>query len=204
MRVDPSQHAGHRAALLRSGARRRATGLLLVTFAAVGASACSSTTPAEPTSAQVVSSLGAVPVPMAPAAEPVVVASAGHGQLVAMGAPVDLRLPDGSKAMVTATGPRQSSTAPQVDPRATIIGTISLQVQATKGTVTVSAADLTSRDDTGQLIALRTVGLATVTVRAGTTATITVDGRFRSGAAQLTLSNQGHRLALWDFSIELD
>lgn len=204
MRVSPSRHAGHRAAILRPGARRGATGILLVALTAVGTSACSSTTPAEPTSAQVVSSFGAVPVPTAPAAEPVVVASVGHGQLVAMGAPVTVRLPDGSTATVTATGPRQSSTAPQVDPRATITGTISLQVQATRGTVTVSVADLTSRDDTGQLIALTTVGTAAVTVRAGASATITVDGRFRSGAAQFTLSHQGHRLALWDFNIELD
>ncbi len=183
---------------------RGCAGLLLVALTAVGVSACSSTTPAEPTSAQVVSSLGAVPVPTAPTAEPVVVASAGHGQLVAMGAPVDLRLPGGSKATVTATGPRQSSTAPQVDPRATIIGTISLQVQATKGAVTVAAADLSSRDDTGQLIPLTSVGAPAVTVRAGATGHLTVTGRFRSGAAQLTLSYQGHPLALWDFNIELD
>ena len=57
---------------------------------------------------------------------------------------------------------------------------------------------------TGKLMTLTPHGAATAAATTGQTATLRIQGRFESGAAQVTWTNQKSVLALWDFNIELD
>jgi hypothetical protein len=155
--------------------------------------------------ADVVSRLGAVPIPTgrtgAPAPEPV---SIGHPQLLAMGDPIDVTLPGGVRGLVTTSGPTEDLPPGGAKPGSSVTGTITLTVTPSAGTFRLAAADLQSRDDTGSAIALRAVGPAVVTASPGHTATLVVSGTFQSGSAQLNWSQQGHVLAIWDFNIEID
>ena len=179
----------------------RARAALLILAAVLASPGCGG---GQPDSAAVVSSLGAVPIPSAPAQDPVAVAREDHLQVLAMGAPVDVVLADGARARMTATGPMQTSTTAATGPDATTEATITLTVAATAGTVLLVAGDLSSRDDTGSGIGLDPDGPATIRVAAGTTGSLTVRGRFRSGAAQVTWTHDGHPIAVWDFNVELD
>ncbi len=154
----------------------------------------------------VISSLGAVPIPSAPETDPTPTATPAHPQLLAIGAPVIAHLPDGSALLITALGPDQLSTAPASGgkPPQSTIGLITINARVTHGSVTLSAAEFTSRDQTGKLITLTPRGPATVSATNGRTATLSIQGRFTSGAAQITWTHQKSVLALWDFNIELD
>lgn len=156
--------------------------------------------------AAVISSLGAVPIPTAPAADPTPTATSGHPQLLAIGAPVTAKLPGGVDALVTALGPDQLSTAPLSGgrPPQSTIGVITITAHATRGTITLRAADFSSRDETGQPIALTARGAPIATATPGHTATVQIKGRFSSGAAQITWTYQRSVISLWDFNIELD
>ncbi len=202
----PTTHHGEvrRTASQRSGARCAVLALTLAAALASTAACGSSTAPPSPDAATVVSSLGAVPIPSAPATDPLPTASGTRPQLLAMGRPVVAVL-DATEATVTATGPEQTITTPTSSgPARSTPATITMTLAATRGTLTLAAADLTCRDDTGSTITLSPVGASSVQVGAGTTATVHVRGVFRSGAAQITWHPGGHPLALWDFNVELD
>ncbi|MDQ2852258.1 MAG: hypothetical protein M3Y49_16310 [Actinomycetota bacterium] len=186
---------------------------LLITAAALLAG-CSSAHPhlaaphPYPTDASaVISSLGAVPIPSAGPAESTPSASTGHPALLAIGGPVNVTLPGGSTALVTALGPQQLTTTPiaagSPPPQTTRAG-ITLRLTALKGTTTIAATDLSSRDQSGHALRLVPHGPATRTVPPGTTASITVDTTFTSGAAQITWRHHGTVLGVWTFNIELD
>ena len=152
----------------------------------------------------VISSLGAVPIPSAPTADPVPTATPAHPQLLAIGAPVKAALPDGTTALVVASGPDQLGTAPGGPPPRSTIGLITVTAQVDHGQLALAAADFSSRDATGRTIALTANGPSPSTAAAGHTATLKVQGRFGSGAAQITWTQHRAILALWDFNIELD
>lgn len=48
------------------------------------------------------------------------------------------------------------------------------------------------------------MGRATVTASASQSATITLSGSFKAGDAQINWQQDGHVLAIWDFTIEND
>lgn len=203
----PTPHHGdvRRTASQRSGARCAVLALTLAAAAALAVACGASTAPPSPDAAAVVSSLGAVHIPPAPATDPRPTASGTRPQLLAMGRPVAAVLDATTEATVTATGPEQTITTPTSSgPARSTPATITMTLTATRGTLTLAAADLTCRDDTGSTITLTPVGAPNVPVGAGTTATVHVRGVFRSGAAQITWHPGGHPLALWDFNVELD
>jgi len=154
----------------------------------------------------VIASLGAMPIPSAAATDPTPTAQPGHPQLLAMGAPVTAHLADGTTALVTALGPDQVSTAPASGgkPPQSTIGVITITAKVTHGSITLTAADFSSRDQTGRPIVLTAKGAASAIGTTGKTAAIAIQGRFTSGAVQVTWINQKSVLALWDFNIELD
>jgi hypothetical protein len=162
-----------------------------------------------PTAAAVTDSLGAVPIPTAPAVDPVPTATIGKPQVLAMGAPTLVVLDASTRGTATATGPDQTITQPGTS---TLVGgvaistaaTITLTVTSASGSIALSTADLVCRDETGDVIPLTAVGPASATAQAGGTAHLVVSGTFASGAAQVTWQPSGHPIALWDFNIELD
>ncbi|MEO3935528.1 hypothetical protein V3N99_02105 [Dermatophilaceae bacterium Soc4.6] len=155
-----------------------------------------------------VAALGAVPIPTPPPTPPVPTASGARLQLLAMGEPVLVVLADGSRATVTANGPRQDHqgvvvpTPGQPPPRTKATMTVSARGET--GTTVLSASDLSCRDDSGASIRLTPLGPASRRVAAGSTGQLEVSGVFRSGSAQLTWAPGGHVMAVWDFTIELD
>lgn len=161
--------------------------------------------PTRPESAaSVTSRLGAVPIPSTPAVEPTPVASRPDPQLLAMGAPVVVRLP-GAAATITTYGPVEltpylgGATLPTHT-----VGIITVTATPTAGSVTLRAADFLSRGETGTLVSLAPVGPASVTATPGKPAHLRIKGTFSSGAAQVTWRYRGKVLVIWDFNIELD
>lgn len=162
-----------------------------------------------PTAESVTASLGSVPIPTAPAVDPLPTATPGKPQLLAMGAPTLVVFDSATRGTATATGPDQTVTQPTARATGSGIGattaaTITLTVKSAAGSIPLNAADLICRDGSGMLIPLTPVGPSSATAMAGATATVLVSGTFSSGAAQLTWQPSGNRLALWDFTIELD
>lgn len=204
----PHLAASHRTGLLgRSGVRRFAIALATVPLAlpALLAAGCSSGPSSSGQSSEdVVKKLGAVPIPSAPKTQLTPSADEAHPQLVAIGSAVAVTLPAGTGS-VTALGPTEDLPTPLPATMPTrVAGTITLRVAAKSGTVAVTAADLSSRDDHGADIALTAVGPAQASAKAGGTADLVVRGTFSSGAAQITLREDGHVVAVWDFNVELD
>lgn len=155
----------------------------------------------------VVSSLGAVPVPSAVPAESTPSARPGHPALLAMGGPVDLSLPDGTRALVTALGPEQQVQMPAgttVPLPTNTPATVTLRLVVSRGSLTATAGELSSRDETGAQIRLTPMGPASVRAVPGHPAEVRVSGVYSSGSAQLTWRHDGHVLAVWTFTIELD
>jgi hypothetical protein len=192
---------------------------VLTSRVAVGASAaltatvllagCTSQPVAHSTNADsagaVVSSLGAVPIPTAPKGVPAPVsASIGHPQLIAMGAPVQVTLPGGTAAVITASGPATNPPPGQTKANGPVTGVIAITVTPSAGTVRLAAADLHSRDQTGQQVSLTPVGPASATATPGHPATVRLSGTFSQGDAQINWQQAGHVLAIWDFTIESD
>lgn len=161
--------------------------------------------PSKPeTASDVISSLGAVPIPSASQGTPApVTASVGHPQLVAMGAPVQVTLPGNVQALVTTSGPASDASS-GANPKAPVVGTITVTVTPSAGTVRLTAGDLTCRDQTGAAVPLTPKGPATVSASPGHPATLTVTGSFQSGDAQINWQQAGHVIAIWDFTIEND
>ena len=204
--IDLNHVAGCRAAIVRSGARRAA---LVVSVLCLGLSAACTSSPATPSpdeqAAAVVASLGAVPIPSAPAADPTPTATPDKPQLLAMGAATLAVLDATTRTTVTASGPDQLVTiGPGGAPVTTTPATITLTAATTNGAVRLDVGDLVCRDDGGNLIALTPVGPTSTDVPAGRTGAIRASGVFRSGAAQVTWRPHGRTIALWDFTIELD
>ena len=161
--------------------------------------------PKADSAAAVISSLGAVPIPTAPTGIPApVTASVGHPQLVAMGAPVRVTLPGGAQVVITASGPTENLPAGQAKPTGPVVGVISVTVTSSVGSLGLAAADLDSRDQTGQPVVLTPVGSATATATPGHPATVQLSGTFHQGDAQINWRQGGHVLAIWDFTIETD
>ena len=164
--------------------------------------------PAEPNPSAVVSSLGAVPVPPTSAPEPTPRAAAGHPALAAVGGRLTVSLGAEGQALVTVLGPEQQGGAPPVTKGAhrekRTRAALTLQVAQRRGTATIDANELTSRDETGRPITLRSRGPRRITTRAGETSTLRVVGVFTSGSAQVTWRHHGHVLAVWTFTVELD
>ena len=161
------------------------------------------------TAESVTASLGAVPIPTAPAVDPVPTASIGKPQLLAMGAPTVVVFDPATRGTAIATGPDQTITQPAASVSssqagATTLATITLAVTSERGSIPLVASDLICRDETGAIIPLTAVGSASATATAGGTAQLMVSGTFTRGAAQVTWQPAGHPLALWDFTIELD
>ena len=192
-------------------ALRRSTSAALTVSAALVASillvgmlsGCTSA----PTAESVKASLGAVPIPTAPAVDPMPTATIGKPQLLAMGAPTLVVFDAATRGTATATGPDQTITQPAASAsraRASTAATITLTVASASGSIPLTASDLVCRDETGAVIPLTAVGPASATAPAGRTAQLVVSGIFTTGAAQVTWQPSGHPLALWDFNIELD
>lgn len=183
--------------------RARLVGYLIPVLAAVPAAACSHTAPTNHPSA-VVSRLGAVPIPTAPTAVPTATASEKKLALVAIGQPVQARLPD-ADAVVTALGPNELTpyTGGSKRPHSTV-GIITITIKPSRGRLAITAADFSSRDESGTHVTLAPAGAASVAARAGSTATLRVKGTFTSGAAQITWRHDDRVIVVWDFNIELD
>jgi hypothetical protein len=166
---------------------------------------------AAPTAESVKASLGAVPIPTAPAVDPMPTATIGKPQLLAMGAPTLVVFDAATRGTATATGPDQTITQPAASAstststaRASTAATITLTVKSASGSIPLTASDLVCRDETGAVIPLTAVGAASATASAGGRAQLVVSGIFTTGAAQVTWQPSGHPIALWDFNIELD
>lgn len=210
----PQTAASRRTGFGRSGVRRLAVALAAAALAlpvALLAAGCSSGSGSSDSSAQdVVDKLGAVPIPSAPKTQLTPSADESHPQLVAVGSAVAVTLPSGTGA-ITALGPTEDLPTPlPAKMPSQVAGTITLHLAAKTGTLKVATADLSSRDDHGTDIKLTAVGAdhATATATGSGTGTGTADlvvrGTFSSGAAQITLRQDGHVVAVWDFNIELD
>jgi hypothetical protein len=180
------------------------TGALVASILLVGMlSGCTAARTAE----SVKASLGAVPIPTAPAVDPMPTATIGKPQLLAMGAPTLVVFNAATRGTATATGPDQTVTQPAASAsrvRVSTAATITLTVESASGSIPLTASDLVCRDQTGAVIPLTAVGPASATASAGGTAQLVVSGIFTTGAAQVTWQPSGHPLALWDFNIELD
>lgn len=186
-----------------------AAGALTATVFLVGLLAgCTSQPASSPNSnsaAAVVSSLGAVPIPSVPTGTPApVTASIGHPQLLAMGAPVRVSLPGGTQALITTSGPTIDLPPGQVKPSGPVPGVITVTVTPNSGSLLLSAADLASRDQTGAKVTLTPVGPATASATPGHPASLRLSGTFHQGDAQINWQQDGHVLAIWDFTIETD
>lgn len=166
------------------------------------AAAGRSTTAPDPSA--VVASLGAVPVPPTTAPDPTPSASAGHPALSAVGGPIAISLGQEGRAVVTVLGPTQATDGQSDGPASSTRAYLTLQLRQVAGSATVRADELTSRDETGEKIALTSSGPARVTTRAGRISTLKVVGTFDSGAAQITWRHHGKVLAVWTFNVELD
>jgi hypothetical protein len=167
---------------------------------------CGGVSPA--TADETVRRLGAVPIPTPPPTPPTPVADAIHPQLLAMGAPLEVAFRTG-RGLVVANGPTEDPTTPPPDPAIApeeVFGTITLALTAYQGTLQLSTADVSSRDQQGRVVALSPVQSSPTTVVAvpGRPATLVVRGVFQDGSAQLTLRHEGKVFAVWDFSVELD
>jgi len=81
---------------------------------------------------------------------------------------------------------------------------ITMTATPSAGSVHLSAVDLASRDQTGTQVTLTPVGPATVTATPGHPGTLRVAGTFQQGGAQINWQQNGHVLAIWDFTIETD
>lgn len=155
--------------------------------------------------ADVVSRLGKVPIPSdGPGIPAPVPASIGHPQLLAMGAPVDVTLPGGIRAVVTSSGPDERLPSGGVKPGSSVAGDVSITITPSAGTVRLIASDLSAADLTGKPIALHAVGPAEVTASPGHPATMTLGGVFPDGNARFDWRQDGHVLAIWDFTVEVD
>jgi len=187
----------------------RATGTVLASSVLLLGMLCGCTASKAPTAESVTSSLGAVPIPTAPAADPVPTATPGTPQVLAIGAPTVVVFDASTRGTVTASGPDQTITQPAASvtssfARATTAATITLTVKSARGSIPLAVSDLVCRDETGAIIPLTAVGAATAAAAEGSTAKLVVSGTFSSGAAQVTWQPAGHPIALWDFNIELD
>lgn len=122
-----------------------------------------------------------------------------------MGAPVRVTLRNGTRAVVTALGPRElkpytgGATLPTSTP-----GVITLDLRVTTGHLAVAAGDLTSRDKSGKNLPLKASGARSVTVAADSRGAMEVQGVYQSGSAQVTWRHAGHVLGVWVFTVELD
>jgi hypothetical protein len=187
-----------------TGNRRRLTTFAGVLLALTCASACGAGTSADGQAADTVRRLGKVPIPTAPAAAPTATASPGHPQLVAMGAPIQATLPDGTTALITTTGPATDPPPTGAKPGTVVTGVITVTAKPQTGTLRLTAADLASRDQTGANVTLTPVGPGQVTASPGHPATLTLSGHFHLGGAQINWRHDNHVLAIWDFTIEID
>jgi len=128
--------------------------------------------------------------------------------VLAIGGPVGVMLPGGGRGLVTVSGPRQTVTSPSRQPNGRYPdhtrAVITLKLAMQQGSAAVATSELTSRDDTGHLIALKAVGASNRTVAAGSSASVQVIGTFASGAAQVTWTHERKVLGIWTFNIELD
>lgn len=151
------------------------------------------------------SQLGAVPVPSASVGAPAPVnASVGHPQLLAMGAPVLVTLPNGTRALITTSGPTENLPPSGARPGSTVTGKITIAAKVDSGSLRLATSDLSSRDQNGKQIALHADGPAEVVASKGHPATLKLAGTFADGSAQINWQQQGHLLAMWDFTIEID
>ena len=184
----------------------RVVGVVAAALTTVVLAACSSEPQTKPeTASDVISSLGAVPIPSASAGTPApVTASIGHPQLVAMGAPVEVSLPGNVQALVTTSGPASDPPQDGAKPNGAVKGTITVTAKPSAGTVHLAAADLTCRDQSGATVALTPVGPAAATASPGQPATLSLSGTFKAGDAQINWQQDGHVLAIWDFTVEND
>ncbi len=121
-----------------------------------------------------------------------------------MGSPVAVALRGGAQALLTTSGPTEDLPPGQLKPNAMVPGVITVTATASAGSLRLSAADLASRDQTGTPVALTPVGPATVSATPGHPGTLRLSGTFRQGDAQLNWQQDGHVLAIWDFTIETD
>jgi hypothetical protein len=122
--------------------------------------------------------------------------------LLVMGDAARAQFSDGTVALVKASGPDfayQGGGTPAASSR----GTMQLTLQVESGQLTLRASDLTALNGAGQLVPLD-VRPATVTLSAGSKATLTISGVFISGDSNLTWAPPGHVVITWDFSTELD
>ena len=190
----------------RAGAVRLLVPVAVLVAAAGATSACShpvaSTPDQDAAASKVVASLGAVPIPSVAPGVPTATADGRRPALLAMGAPVRVRL-GRTTAVVTATGPTQSTTYNRRRNAATV-GTITVALRPVAGRLSVSASDFSSRDQTGTVVRLRPVGATHAAASSAQPAQLRLSGRFNSGAAELTWRHGGRVVAVWDFTIELD
>jgi hypothetical protein len=196
--------------------RRVAAATLVPAALAVLASACGTTAKPVGTSAasaaqrstvtghgaaQTIKSLGAVPIPKAQSSAPQP-ASPGHLALVVMGDPVQVTLP-GVVTTLTALGPDFNLPPLTGAPPAQASGTMTVQIRADQGSVTLQASDFRAYDQNQKLVPLA-ASTQSLTVAAGQTASLSFSGTFVAGNAQLTWVTQGQPVAIWDFVADYD
>ncbi|OLZ66333.1 hypothetical protein AV521_27840 [Streptomyces sp. IMTB 2501] len=211
--TDSRPVAHGRPGIRRAGPRRpipHALGLALaatalaLTGCSSHAAPASASTSASDSAADTVKNLGAVPIPTPPTAQATPTADDKHLQLVAMGDAVHARLP-GVQAVIRASGPAEDlPTRSGSRPPDHTTGTITIRADQVTAPLAVRAGDFSSHDEQGKNVALTATSANSVTASPGHSATLTLHGTFRSGAAELTWRHAGKVIAIWDFNIELD
>lgn len=187
---------------MRFGFLSKVVVLLLAGAAMAG---CTAPQVMSESASDVVSRLGKVPIPNVSTGKPVPVsADVGHPQLLVIGAPVDVWLPDGVHALITATGPTEESLASETGPERSIHGVITVVVTVSAGTMQLIAGDFASRGQNGDVVSLASSGPATASVAAGQSGSLSLFGTFHAGAAQINWRPNGHVIAMWDFNVEAD
>lgn len=159
---------------------------------------------ADPDVTSVVDRLGAVPIPTVQAHSPLV-AAPGYPQIAAIGTTFRVALPGITEGMLTALGPQIDS--PPSGTRLPIEqahATITIRATTTSGSIALHATDFTVRDDQGKNIRLEPVGPSAIRAEPSRPAQLTLQGTFRTSAAQITWRYHDTVVAIWAFDIELD
>jgi hypothetical protein len=202
-RTNLARRSGHTRRGARAWITRAAVGALATALVLAACSSTSTTTTGAGSPADTVRSLGAVPIPSAPTAAPTPTADENHLQLLAIGEAVRADLPSGDITL-TALGPQQITPSTSSAPPQQTQGVITVTASDATGSVTLAAADFTSRDERGNVLALTALGPTTATAAPGRPASLRLSGTFQSGAAQITWRHDMKVVAVWDFNVELD
>jgi len=180
----------------------RTTAILVALSCATAVSACAARPASTPGDARsTIEQLGAVPIPAQTGPPAPVQASPKHPQIVAVGAPVTVTVPEGS-ATVTALGPEVEIPPAAQLPLEHATATITVHATTINGQLPLRPGDFSVRDDHGRDIPLRAT--CDAPSDPAHSATLCLTGEFHTGNAQITWRYNTAPLALWTFTTELD